>query len=76
MIGYCWSIRRFNMFKKFKELLEDADLNDIAIFLLVVILAVFVLSTSIVLIVVAIKGSDYNINHNVKTVVDMIGGLK
>ena len=63
------------MFKRFKELLEDADLDDIAIFLLVVILAIFVLSMSVVLIIVVIKGSDYNINHNVKTVVDMIGGL-
>ena len=60
------------MFKKFKEILEDADLNDITVFLLVIILAIFVLSMTVVLIVLVIKGSDYNIHHSVETIVGMV----
>lgn len=63
------------MFKKFKEMLEDADLNDIAVFLLVVILAVFVLAMSVALIIVVTKGSNYNIHHSVETIVGTVGGI-
>lgn len=63
------------MFNKFKELIEENDLLDISVFLLVVILGIFVLAMTVVLIVVAIKGSDYNIHHSVETVVGLFGGL-
>lgn len=63
------------MFNKFKEMFEESDLLDIAVFLLVVLLAIFVLALTMVIIIVAIKGSDYNIHHSVETIPALIGGI-
>lgn len=63
------------MLRKFKELLEDADLMDITMCFLCIILGLTLLGLITGLIILIIKGSEYNINVNDNSIACILGGI-